>query len=493
CLAVRDFGGHGTQTHFTRHCPFARSTARRGGTMTHLDETCRLVSEHMSEVLDGVADEQLLDHVAECERCRDARFEAKRHIEQIRRAGDDFVAPADLEQRVLAALDQAAAPLDETGQADELASPDETPLLEALPSDKERSTADAKRGRSVPRAWAVGLAGLGAAAAALALWLGRAGEPAPKTATGWSGTVSQVVSALGSARGLQICDAEATHCAKAEVGQRHEAGARLRTDGLTRAKLSMADGSAVYLDRATDFQLSARAGRGGKLLEGNLVADVQQIEGRSAEIALPTGRAEVLGTKFALRVTDDFARVDVSRGEVKLVDQQERHVSVTAGEGAELYAGKAPAASALASLEEAMAWSDESFIAAGPTEGNALRGLGELVAKKPGETGERENAVRLTRHAVKVRAAGNIVKTTVEEVFSNTTDEVLEGIFRFPLPPDAQIERLALEVDGELIEGAFVDREQASKIWRGAIVNSTKQRAQIKEAIIRVPGPWKDP
>src|SRR5690606_33259295 len=77
--------------------------------------------------------------------------------------------------------------------------------------------------------------------------------------------------------------------------------------------------------------------------------------------------------------------------------------------------------------------------------------------------------------------------------FSNTTDEVLEGIFRFPLPPDAQIERLALEVDGELIEGAFVDREQASKIWRGAIVNSTKQRAPIKEEIIWVPGPWKDP
>ena len=51
-------------------------------------------------------------------------------------------------------------------------------------------------------------------------------------------------------------------------------------------------------------------------------------------------------------------------------------------------------------------------------------------------------------------------------------DEELEGIFRFPLPPGAQIERLALEVDGKLIEGAFVDRDRGAAIWRGVIQNA---------------------
>src|SRR5512133_2679815 len=124
----------------------------------------------------------------------------------------------------------------------------------------------------------------------------------------------------------------------------------------------------------------------------------------------------------------------------------------------------------------------------------ASRGFGELRAKKPGETKERTDAVRLVRHHVRARIVGAVAKTEVDEVFRNNTNEVLEGIFRFPLPADAQIERLALEVDGQLVEGAFTDRERAAAIWRGSIVQAAPQlRAQIKEEIIWVPGPWRDP
>ena len=71
---------------------------------------------------------------------------------------------------------------------------------------------------------------------------------------------------------------------------------------------------------------------------------------------------------------------------------------------------------------------------------------------------------------------------------------VLEGIYRFPIPADAKIERLALEVDGKLEEGAFVDRDRAAAIWRGAIVNAAPNlRPQIKDDIVWVPGPWRDP
>nr|HMR07612.1 VIT domain-containing protein [Polyangiaceae bacterium] len=122
------------------------------------------------------------------------------------------------------------------------------------------------------------------------------------------------------------------------------------------------------------------------------------------------------------------------------------------------------------------------------------RGLGELKAKKPGDKTERSGAVTLTSHAVKVRVAGAMARTEGDETFTNNTDEVLEGIYRFPIPPDAKIERLALEVDGKLEEGAFVDRDRAASIWRGAIVNAApKLRQQIRDEIVWVPGPWKDP
>jgi hypothetical protein len=101
--------------------------------------------------------------------------------------------------------------------------------------------------------------------------------------------------------------------------------------------------------------------------------------------------------------------------------------------------------------------------------------------------------VELAQHHVKVHIVDNIARTEVEEIFENHSDEVLEGIYRFPLPPGAQIERLALEVDGKLVEGAFVDRERAAAIWRGAVVNAGGKKPAPSEEIIWVPGPWRDP
>ena len=86
--------------------------------------------------------------------------------------------------------------------------------------------------------------------------------------------------------------------------------------------------------------------------------------------------------------------------------------------------------------------------------------LGELIAKRPRDGQELPGAVLLGEHRIRVRIVDNVARTEVEEVFENETDEVLEGIYRFPLPPGAQIERLALEVDGKL-DGGRVRRSRA--------------------------------
>jgi tetratricopeptide (TPR) repeat protein len=122
------------------------------------------------------------------------------------------------------------------------------------------------------------------------------------------------------------------------------------------------------------------------------------------------------------------------------------------------------------------------------------RGLGELKAKKPGASDELKGAVRLKSHRVQVRIVSNFVRTQVEEVFLNDTNDVLEGIYRFPLPSDAKIEALALDVGDKLEQGAFVDRDRAAAIWRGAIVNATPvHQRQPLDDIVWVPGPWRDP
>ncbi len=304
----------------------------------------------------------------------------------------------------------------------------------------------------------------------------------------WRGVVTRTA---GDADGLKACDPSGRDCrtlaAKAEV----PGGSLLRTDYRTRAELTMQDGTRLLLDRGTELVLVGGQRR-AKLDHGAVVAEIPEAKGDQARFDLPSGAVRVTGTKLAVRAEGPRAGVDVLRGSVALENASGESVMVRAGETGRLLQGVPPVVSATPSLADALAWGEDAFGNA-KEEREAHRGLGELIAKKPGESNERRGAVTLTSHAVRVRIAGAVARTEVEEVFSNQTDQVLEGIFRFPLPPDAQIERLALDVDGKLEEGAFVDRERAAAIWRGTIQNAAPKAPKPREEIIWVPGPWRDP
>ena len=435
---------------------------------TETNELCAEVLEHLAEVLDGTASPRLLEHVGECDTCRDARHDAEMARHTLADAGLDHRTPADLEARVLAALEArgGASPRAATKPA----------VTRAVPLPGTR-----------PRV-AVLITGLAvAAAAAFVAW--RGGSPTPEAKSAWSGRVERVVSSRGAAS-VEVCDGAGKACRPLGAGAALRAGARIKTDGATRAELSLSDGSRVTLDRGTELALLAEGARNARLLGGALVADVAHVKSE-ARFELPSGAVTVHGTKFSLRAQGQAASVDVARGSVTLSDGRSRSVHVVEGETGRLEPDAEPTVAYSSSLSDALGWSDEAF----ESEGKSLagRGLGELRAKKPGQDAERTGTVTLASHQVRVRIAGAVARTEVEEVFENTTDEVLEGIYRFPLPPDAQIERLALDVDGKLEEGAFVDRDRAAAIFRGAIVNATPRQQKPLEEIIWVPGPWRDP
>ncbi|HEY5948833.1 MAG TPA: VIT domain-containing protein, partial [Kofleriaceae bacterium] len=127
-------------------------------------------------------------------------------------------------------------------------------------------------------------------------------------------------------------------------------------------------------------------------------------------------------------------------------------------------------------------------------------GLGALRAYKPGEKRDKDWNLALANHEVKVRISGPVARTEITETFRNDSDTQLEGVYQFPLPADAQIDSLALDMEkepGGFINGAFVDKDRAKKIWNGVIDKATpkiKNRDPlIQEEIVWVPGPWKDP
>ncbi|MEZ4299530.1 MAG: VIT domain-containing protein, partial [Polyangiaceae bacterium] len=336
---------------------------------------------------------------------------------------------------------------------------------------------------------------MAAAAAAAGLYLrGRSSSDSRDAVVAdapWSGKVAGVSRAgADKTGGLEVCDA-AGACAAAVSDAAIAQGATLRTDARTRARVSLADGTWIALDRDTEVTIAAGKDRAAKLVHGSIVADVATVDkAPPATIAFDLGTVEVLGTKLQLTAAQDRASVEVARGSVRVLSNAGKSVEVRAGEEATLIDKADPVVASSTSLADVMEWSDQSQE---EVDAPVLRGLGELRARKPGESKEKDRAVRLSKHAVKVRIVDLVARTEVDETFTNDTDEELEGIFRFPLPPGAQIENLALEVDGKLVEGAFVDRDKGAAIWRGVIQNAAPKQPKPREEIIWVPGPWRDP
>lgn len=333
------------------------------------------------------------------------------------------------------------------------------------------------------------------AAASLSLYLGNRLRPSSTTSVAvepWSGSVASVAraSADGTGNGLTSCT-KAGRCAPAHGGDEVRAGSILRTDARTRARIALKDGTELSLERNSEVELSADRDRSARVSKGTLVADVAHVEGSSAQFALPRGEVEVVGTRLSITAADDRASVEVARGIVRVRGVTGRPVEVRAGEEAVLVGSAEPVVAGVRTLSREMDWSDDNG-ADGATEA-VLRGLGELRARRPGQTNEKDRAVRLSKHAAKIRIVDLVARTEVDETFTNETGEELEGIYRFPLPSDAQIERLALEVDGKLVEGAFVDRDKGAAIWRGVIQNAAPKAPKPREEIVWVPGPWRDP
>ncbi|MFO0560030.1 MAG: VIT domain-containing protein [Polyangiales bacterium] len=501
---------------------------------------------HIRENLDQLAEDTLSDamreHVAQCDECRDLRHEVRETARALGAAGGDYKHPEHFADRVMAAaeaklstLDQSKdepakrplftekkAPLFAAGETAE-SKRDERPsgasaekrtkTEKSEKSEKtEKSEGAASGGNVVPmRKSNVGpllaLVGVAAMAAMVPMGIKRlrsSSAPHSETQTqqrvsgnGWSGRVALVSRASADRTGgLEARAPGQSAFAPIAQGATFAAGSELRTDARTRVRLDLQDGTQFVLDRSTTLKLDTVGPRVATLTQGALVADVAHIESApSAKITLPTGSVTVLGTRFVLTASDDRSTVRVTRGNVRVEGQSGAATEVKTGMEGVLARNSAPTVSPAINLASAVSWSELGSSSA-PVESDApVQGLGELRARRPGQSNERDHAVSLAAHRVKVRIVGNLARTEIEEVFRNDTGNELEGIYRFPLPPEAQIERLALDVNGVMEQGAFVDKQRAAAIWRGVIRNAVRpiQQRTETEDLVWVPGPWRDP
>ena len=480
--------------------------------MTHMT-SCFRFQEDIVGLLEGTASDSLQEHVASCDACRDARHELESVTRVISGAGDDHRHTPALAERLAKIAEEseheASLPtgdrVSETRVRD--TGPVQAPALSPSSGERVQSapSPSALQGSgqpvvSAPRKsrkalWLLlaACASIGASTVVGFKLADRQRSPELAAQRAWHGKIAKISrSGADKTGGLSV----STPSGKTELGEGAEvkAGMKLATDGRTRVRIELDDGSSVVLDRATEVTVDA-APRTVVLDEGALLADVATVANApGARVKTPTGEVRILGTKLAVTSTNDRMNVEVLRGEVEVAGSgASAPQKVAAGqEGVVSKDGKIDIAPAN-DLAQRAAFGEQLLATHNEDTEAPASGLGELRAKKPGSQDEKDQAVRLAKHSVKVRIAGNVARTEVDEEFFNDTNDVLEGIYRFPLPHGAQIERLALEVDGKLIDGEFIDKAKAAAIWRGAIQNAAPHAPKPREEIVWVPGPWHDP
>lgn len=80
---------------------------------------------------------------------------------------------------------------------------------------------------------------------------------------------------------------------------------------------------------------------------------------------------------------------------------------------------------------------------------------------------------------VNMEITGMINRVTLVQQFSNQTDQWQEGVYVFPLPEDAAVDRMRLRVGNRIIEGQVKEREQAKRTYEKA--KQQGQRAALTE------------
>ena len=417
------------------------------------------------------------EHLASCDSCRDARHEAALVARRVAAAGADHEAASALETKVLAALDA-------------------EPAVEVKPAPAPAPVPTPARPRSRRAVYAgIAIAAVAAAAIGVVRFGGSQRDDGMTAVEAGTGAIAtKIVRAAPPSdapdAGLAVKAPGEDAFRRVGDGERIAAGSVLRTDAHTRAWLALDDGSTLSLDHATELALGAA--RRIELRAGRVAAEVAHVEGTPAVYETPTARVDVLGTRFVLTAAADLTSVHVTRGAVRLVAAGSGDsVEVRAGEEGTAGLAGAPEVAAVPALGADLSWAE---VIEDAELGSA--GLGALRAYRPGETRDRDWNLRLAHHKVTVRIVGPIARTEIEETFRNDTDHTLEGVYQFPMPADARVDALSLDVPGKpgvFEEGAFLDRERAAMIWAGVIDRATPKVKKRPQEMIWVPGPWRDP
>jgi len=249
-------------------------------------------------------------------------------------------------------------------------------------------------------------------------------------------------------------------------------GGSIQTKAGERRRLALPDGSVLYVNQDTTVKLDQE--RHLTLIAGEVFVEVRPmslVEGVGPFVVqTPKRELTAVGTKFAVRADAATTGVLVTQGYVVASG----HDGLIPA-GSELTPDGAVADAARASYlldwtRDLMAEADTPLVPGSDFGGGALVAVDASGAQAK---------LSLRRYHVDVHVEDGFARTTIDQTYFNHANWRLEGTFYFPLPPDASLSRLAMYVDGKLMEGGMVERDFGRQVYE-KIVTSQRDPALLE-------------
>ena len=77
--------------------------------------------------------------------------------------------------------------------------------------------------------------------------------------------------------------------------------------------------------------------------------------------------------------------------------------------------------------------------------------------------------LEVTRHRVVTEIDDTVARTRVEETFHNANDAQLEGVYMFPLPPEAAVAGFSMKIGGKETTGEILEKGRAREIYESIV------------------------
>lgn len=239
------------------------------------------------------------------------------------------------------------------------------------------------------------------------------------------------------------------------------ANATVTTDPGARALVRLPDGSTAFMRGKSSVKLAPNALTlsSGEYWLNAPPTDRDPLVHKVGDVSVSAADAGL-----SVKLTQDSAVIYVARG-MAIVTGKGGRVEVNAGEQATVKGADAPRVAPLAFWDD---WTGGmADFAAG--RGAPGAGSGTIYGVDTGAVGgAKARRLELQKQVVRAVVRGGLSETEVDQTFFNPGGRDVEGWYWLTLPERASVTSFAVETNGQLIEGEFQEKKEASKNYGAA-------------------------